>query len=55
MHFIGSTFMGWRRDISIYIIFNSLQGEVLLTHKTTCFYLENVDIGTYISTYGVRT
>ena len=55
MHFTGSTFMGWRRDISIYVIFNSLQGGVLLTHKTTCFYLENVDIGTHISTYGVRT
>lgn len=37
MHFPGSSFTRQGREISIYIIFNSLQCVLLPTHKTTCF------------------
>lgn len=52
MHFTGHSFTGRCREISIYIIFNSLQWVLLPTHQTTCFYKENTDIRMSLPTYG---
>lgn len=54
MHFPESSFPGHCREISICIIFNSLQRIPPPTHKTMCFYKENINIRANISTYGVR-
>lgn len=54
MRFPESSFPGHCREISICIIFNSLQRISPPTQKTMCFYKENINIGAIISTYGVR-
>jgi hypothetical protein len=54
MHFPESSFPGHCREISICIIFNSLQRISPPTHKTMCFYKENINIRANISIYGVR-
>jgi hypothetical protein len=44
MNFLRGSFTGQHREISICIIFNSLQRIPPPTHKTMCFYKENINI-----------